>query len=92
VHTTHIIHAGCHAQLYNAPRGMMTSYQETLDALMRKAVDDSERLNSIQLVILAVEGVVVGTLSVIIVWFFASKVRRPQRWRCLLSCAENNAH
>jgi hypothetical protein len=53
---------------------MMTAYQLTLDGLMRKAVDDSGKLNSIQLIILAVEGVAVGTLSVAVIWYFAQKV------------------
>lgn len=52
---------------------MMEAYQQTLDGLMQKAVDDSNKLNQIQLIILALEGLVIGTLSVAIMWYYAGR-------------------
>jgi hypothetical protein len=60
--------------LYNAPRAIMTAYQQTLDAQTRISADDSARLNSIQLIILAVEGLAIGLAAVAVIWHFARQV------------------
>jgi hypothetical protein len=52
----------------------MTAYQHTLDGLMQQAIDDSTKMNSIQLIILAVEGGFVGMGAVLVMWIAASAV------------------
>jgi hypothetical protein len=61
-------------QQYNGPRSIMTAYQTTLDGFMQQAVADSNRLNQIQLVILAIEGALVGLMAVCVLWYMASQV------------------
>jgi hypothetical protein len=61
-------------QLYNGPRSIMTAYQQTLDGLMQQAIDDSDKMNSIQLIILAVEGGFVGMGAVLVMWLLTSRL------------------
>lgn len=58
-------------------RGMrwcLTEMQRTLDGLMQQAIQDSNQVNNIQLIILAVEGACVGLASVVVVWIVSSKL------------------
>ncbi len=61
-------------QLYNGARGIMTSYEETLDGLMQLTVDNSRKMNEIQLIILGVEGAFVALLAALVMSFFAARV------------------
>ncbi len=50
-------------QLYNGPRCLVSAYEATLDGLMQSSIDDSDKVNQVQLVVLAVEGALVGVLA-----------------------------
>ncbi len=55
-------------------RWCLTEMQRTLDGLMQQAIQDSNQVNNIQLIILAVEGACVGLASVVVVWIVSSKL------------------
>jgi hypothetical protein len=52
----------------------MESYQNTLDALMQQAIRDSQKMNDIQLIIIALEGGLIGITSVVVIWVVMSRV------------------
>ncbi len=62
-------------QLYNGPRCLVSAYEATLDGLMQSSIDDSDKVNQVQLVVLAVEGAFVGLLAFFIMWHITSTVR-----------------
>jgi hypothetical protein len=61
-------------QLYNAPTGIAAAYLDTMQGLMQKAVHDDHRLTESQVLMLVIEGVVVGGIAVLLVWFCAAQV------------------
>ncbi|GFH29464.1 tiny macrocysts protein B [Haematococcus lacustris] len=62
------------AVLYDGPHQMVPAYIKTLDGLMLQAIADSKKVNDVQLIILAVEGVVISCTAILVMWILSSKV------------------
>ncbi|GFH07481.1 tiny macrocysts protein C [Haematococcus lacustris] len=62
------------SMLWNGPHVLVPAYMVTLDGLMQQAIADSQKVNNVQLIILAIEGGVTSCLAIAVMWYMSKKV------------------